>query len=173
MFTQDKTSLDGRHYKVVDAVCNPKPLSKPHPPILVGGQGEKTLLKIVARHADMWNSTGSDAERMRHLISVINRHCDVVGRNPDEIEKTVMMGLCYRAPREREQMMMAIVGAMSGKQPDEARKQIMIGDKQECLDTIERYMKAGVTHFIFMSIAPFPLDDFQRFAEDVMPVFRG
>jgi alkanesulfonate monooxygenase SsuD/methylene tetrahydromethanopterin reductase-like flavin-dependent oxidoreductase (luciferase family) len=68
--------------------------------------------------------------------------------------------------------MMTIVGAMSGKQPDETRKQIMIGDKQECLDTIERYQKAGVTHFIFMALAPYFLDDFQRFSEDVMPAFR-
>ena len=171
MFTEEKISLDGRHYKVIDAVCSPKPLSKPHPPIMIGGQGEKTLLKIVAREADMWNATG-DAERMAHLISVINRHCDIVGRNPDDIEKTIMIGLCYRAPKEREQAMMSIIGAMNGKQPEEARKQIMIGDKQECLDTIERYSKAGVTHFIFMSMAPFFLDDYQRFAEEVMPAFR-
>ena len=123
MFTQEKTSLDGRHYKVVDAVCNPKPLSKPHPPIMVGGQGEKTLLKLVARHADMWNSTG-DAERMRHLIGVINRHCDIEGRNPDDIEKTVMMGFGYEAPKERQQAMMAIIGAMSGKSPEDARSKL-------------------------------------------------
>ncbi|MGO9449894.1 MAG: LLM class F420-dependent oxidoreductase [Candidatus Binataceae bacterium] len=172
MFTQEKTSLDGRHYKVVDAVCNPKPLSKPHPPIMVGGQGEKTLLKLVARHADMWNSTG-DAERMRHLIGVINRHCDIEGRNPDDIEKTVAMGLVYDAPKERQQAMMAIVGAMSGKSPEDARKQIMIGGKVECMDTIERYTKAGVTHFIFMALAPYFPEDFQRFAEDVMPAFRS
>ena len=172
MFTQEKTTLEGRHYRVRDAVCNPKPLTKPHPPIMVGGQGEKSLLRLVARHADMWNATGADADRMRHLIGVINRHCDVVGRDPDEIEKTVMIGLCYRAPKEREQAMMSIVGAMSGQQPEEARRQIMIGDKQECLDTIERYSSAGVTHFIFMSIAPYFLDDFQRFAEEVFPAFR-
>jgi len=172
MFTQDKTSLDGRHYKVKDAVCNPKPITKPHPPIMIGGQGEKTLLKIVAKHADMWNVTGADTQRIEHLIGVINRHSDIVGRNSDEIEKTVMMGLCYRAPKEREQAMMAIVGAMSGKQPEEARKQIMIGSKDECLDTVERYKKAGVTHFIFMAMAPFFIDDFQRFSEEVMPAFR-
>jgi len=171
MFSQPKTSLDGRHYKVVDAVCNPKPLSKPLP-IMVGGQGEKLVLKVVAKHADMWNTTGADPERAQHLIGVINRHCDIVGRNPDDIEKTVMMALCYRAPKEREQATMAIIGAMGGKQPEEARKQIMIGDRQECLDSIERYTKVGVTHFIFMATAPFFLDDFQRFSEEVIPAFR-
>ena len=109
---------------------------------------------------------------MQHLINVINRHCDIVGRNPDDIEKTMMIGLCYKAPKEREQVMMSIIGAMNGKQPEEARKQIMIGDKQVCLDTIERYSKAGVTHFIFMAMAPFFLEDFQRFSEEVIPAFR-
>ena len=49
----------------------------------------------------------------------------------------------------------------------------MIGDKQECLDTIERYTKAGVTHFIFMMFAPYFVDEIQAFAEEVMPAVRG
>ena len=171
MFTQDKTSLDGRHYKVVDAVCNPKPLTKPHPPIMIGGQGERTLLSIVARHANIWNSTG-DAERMGHLVGAINRHCDLVGRDPDEIEKTVMIALCYRASAERERATMEAVAAISGKRPEETREQILIGDKQECLDTIERYTKAGITHFILLARAPYNLEEFQRFAEEVIPAFR-
>ena len=48
----------------------------------------------------------------------------------------------------------------------------MIGDKEECLDTIERYRKVGVTHFIFMLFQPFPIDELQAFAEDVMPAVR-
>jgi F420-dependent oxidoreductase-like protein len=172
MFTQEKTTLKGRHYDVVDAVCNPKPITKPHPPILIGGQGERTLLKLVARHADMWNSRGS-AEEMSRLIGTIERHGDTVGRDTDEIEKTIMIALCYGAPKEREQMTMAIVGAMGGVSPEEARKQIVIGGKQECLDTIERYTRAGVSHFIFMLMAPYQLDDVERFAQDVFPAVRG
>ena len=49
---------------------------------------------------------------------------------------------------------------------------MMVGDRQECLDTIERYTKAGVTHFIFMALAPYPTDEIQRFAEDVIPQVR-
>ena len=57
--------------------------------------------------------------------------------------------------------------------PEEAREQIMIGDKQECLDTVERYIKAGVTHFIFMMFAPYFVDEIQAFAEEVIPAVRG
>jgi len=55
--------------------------------------------------------------------------------------------------------------------PDKVRDQIMIGGKQQCLDTIERYTKVGVTHFIFMMFAPFFLDEIQAFAEEVVPLF--
>jgi len=172
MFTQDKTTLHGRHYKVTDAVCNPKPLQKPYPPILIGGQGEKVLLKIVARHADLWNSPNLTAERTAELIDIIRRHGDTVGRDTDEIEKTAAMALCYRAPKERESMMTMLVSAMAQTTPEKARAQMMVGDRQECLDTIARYMKAGVTHFIFMLMAPYPMDEIQRFAEEVIPQVR-
>jgi F420-dependent oxidoreductase-like protein len=170
MFTQDKTTLHGKHFTCVDAFALPKPLQKPHPPILIGGTGEKILLRIVAEHADMWNAMGS-AARLRQLIDVIARHGEKVGRDTALIEKTVFMAFCYDNP-DREQMMMQIVAGMAQTTPDEARRQIMIGGKQECLDTIERYARAGVTHFIFMLFAPNFSDGLQAFAEEVIPAAR-
>ena len=173
MFTQDKFSLDGKHYKVDDAVCNPKPLQKPHVPIMIGGRGEKTLLKIVAQHADMWNTTFLNPEQMKQLIGIIERHGDTVGRNTDEIEKTIMMPLCYKAPKEREQMIAGAVAAMTGGTPEQMRDRMMIGGKDECLERIEQYRKVGVTHFIFSLRWPMVIDDeFQAFAEDVIPLVK-
>jgi alkanesulfonate monooxygenase SsuD/methylene tetrahydromethanopterin reductase-like flavin-dependent oxidoreductase (luciferase family) len=173
MFTQDKFSLDGKHYKVDDAVCNPKPLQKPHVPIMIGGRGEKALLKIVAQHADMWNTTFLNPEQMKQLIGIIERHGDTVGRNTDEIEKTIMMPLCYKAPNEREQMIAGTVAAMTGGTPEQMRDCIMIGGTDECLERIEQYRKVGVTHFIFSLRWPMVIDDeFQAFAEDVIPLVK-
>ena len=179
MFTQEKTTLHGKHYTVTDAMCLPKPIQRPHPPIMIGGTGRQVLLKLVAKHADMWNATNG-AEEMRGLIEVIKRHGDAIGRDTDEIEKTVMMPLCYKAPRERQEFMCNLIVHMratspSGARtitPEMARKEIMIGDKQECLDTVERYVAAGVTHFIFMTFAPYFVDEIQAFAEEVIPAAR-
>ena len=171
MFTQAKTTVQGKHYTVTDAMCEPKPVQKPHPPIMIGGTGEKVLLRIVAKHADMWNASAS-AERMRQLIEVIQRHADAVGRDAAAIEKTVMLPLCYKAAAPRQEFMCGLVANMRQTTPGEARGQIMIGDRQECLDTIDRYAKAGVTHFIFMTFAPFFEDEIQGFAEEVIPQFR-
>ena len=171
MFTQERTTVHGRHYKVTDAIGLPKPVQKPHPPIMIGGTGEKVLLRIVAKYADMWNASAS-AERMRELIDVIRRHGEAVDRDPARIEKTVMLPLCYRATPEREQFLCRLMANMRQTTPEAVRESIMIGDKQECLDTVERYVKAGVTHFIFMTFVPYFEDEMQAFAEEVMPAVR-
>jgi len=170
MFTQPKTTVHGKHYHVTDALGLPKPVQTPHPPIMIGGTGEKVLLRIVAKYADMWNAS-AEAARMKHLIDVIARHGEAVDRDPSHIENTVMMPLCYRAP-QREQFICQLIASMRQTTPEQAREQIMIGEKQECLDTIERYRKAGVTHFIFMTFAPYFVDELQAFAEEVIPAAR-
>jgi len=172
MFTQEKTTLRGKHYTVTEAMGMPKPLQTPHPPFMIGGTGEKVLLRIVAEHADMWN-TGAQAERMQHLIEVIDRHGEKVRRDTSKIEKTVLMPLCYRATAEREQFVQGLIAQMEGSDPQKARRRIMIGDKQECLDTIERYTRVGVTHFIFMTFVPYNEHEIERFAAEVIPAVRG
>lgn len=174
MFTQEKSSFEGKHYRVLDAVCNPKPLQKPQIPFMIGGRGEKRLLKIVAKHADMWNTMHANPDQMKRVIEVIERHGDTVGRDTDEIEKTIMMPLCYDAPKDREQMISGTVASMARIAPEEARDRIMIGGKDECLDKIAQYQSVGVTHFIFNLRWPILVEDeFQAFAEEVIPAARA
>jgi alkanesulfonate monooxygenase SsuD/methylene tetrahydromethanopterin reductase-like flavin-dependent oxidoreductase (luciferase family) len=172
MLTEERTTVHGRHYTVTDAMGNPKPVQQPHPPIMIGGTGKRVLLRLVAQYADMWNASAG-APEMRALVDVIRRHGDKVGRDTDAIEKTVMMPLCYRAAPEREQFMCQVIANMHQTTPETARSHIMIGDRDECLGTIERYAQAGVTHFIFMVFAPYFVDEIQAFAEEVIPAVRG
>lgn len=172
MFRGEKFSFAGRHFTVTDALGNPRPVQDPHPPFMIGGTGEKVLLRIVARHADQWNAFGSP-ERMRHLIEVTRRHGDAIGRDTSTIENTVMLPLCYGASPERERAIEGMVAAMQQCTPAEARQRAMIGGRQECLDTIERYVRAGVTHFIFMTLPPVTPDEIQAFAEEVAPAARA
>jgi len=170
MFTQPRTSFAGKHYRVEDAMGLPKPLQAPHPPIMIGGTGRKVLLRLVAQHADMWNAGGS-AELLGELIDTIRRHGDSIRRDTDEIEKTAMLPLCYKAPA-REEMMCQLIARMRQTSPEGARRQIMIGGKDECLETVERYRRVGVTHFIFMTFTPYFVDEIQAFAEEVAPAAR-
>jgi F420-dependent oxidoreductase-like protein len=171
MLIEGKTTFHGKHYDVRDALCSPKPIQTPRPSLMIAGQGEKVLLRIVAEHADMWNAQGSP-ERMTHLIEVMRRHGDKIGRDVDEIEKTVAIPLCYRASKDREERDTNLAAVLGRTSPDEARKQMMIGGVQECLDKVERYQRAGVTHFTLVSVHPFELDEIRRFAQEVISATR-
>jgi alkanesulfonate monooxygenase SsuD/methylene tetrahydromethanopterin reductase-like flavin-dependent oxidoreductase (luciferase family) len=112
----------------------------------------------------------ADPAGMKRLIDIIERHGDTVGRDTDEIEKTIMMPLCYKASSERAQMISGVVAGMAQISPEQARDQIMIGGKDECLDKIAQYAKVGVTHFIFNMRWPVLVEEeFQAYAEEVMP----
>ena len=80
----------------------------------------------------------------------------------------------HKAPKERQETLTQIIAMMAQATPDKARERMIVGSKQECIDKIERYIKAGVTHFIFMHVPPMTAeDDFQAFAEDIIPHFRS
>ena len=88
MFDGDETAFEGRHYRLGRPLNSPGPLSRPRPPILIGGGGEKKTLRLVAQYADACNLFPvPDLERK---LDVLRAHCDAVGRDYDEIEKTVL-----------------------------------------------------------------------------------
>ena len=86
MWSDDDGPFQGRHYQLAETLCVPQPIRKP--PVLIGGDGEKKTLRLVAQYADVWNTTTGNPETAAHKIDVLNRHCDAVGRDPAEIRKT-------------------------------------------------------------------------------------
>lgn len=90
LWTEDRTTFTGRYHHLRDAPFEPKPIQKPYPPILIGAGGEKIALGIVARHADMWNTFGTP-ETFRKKIQSLEAHCKRIGRDIDDIEKSVLI----------------------------------------------------------------------------------
>jgi F420-dependent oxidoreductase-like protein len=86
LWTEESVDFDGRYYKLAGARVEPKPVQKPGPPILIGGSGEQLTLRVVARHADMWNFVGGKLETFQHKVEVLRGHCKAVGRDFNEIE---------------------------------------------------------------------------------------
>ena len=91
MWTDAPASFEGKHYRVDGAFCEPRP--EPLPPIMVGGGGEKYLLRVVAEHADWWNYVYKGRETYAHKQDVLKRHCDAVGRDYDEIVQVLHIGV--------------------------------------------------------------------------------
>lgn len=89
MWIQEKVNYKGKYYRIIDAVCEPKPVQNPHPPIIVGGGGEKMTLYVTAQHADRFDwGYISSLEKYNRKLKILEKHCEAVGRNFDEIEKS-------------------------------------------------------------------------------------
>lgn len=90
MWSDDDGAYTGKHYRLAETVNVPPPVQQPHPPVLIGGSGERKTLRLVAQYADACNLFGESPDVVRHKLDVLRRHCDDVGRDYDTIEKTMI-----------------------------------------------------------------------------------
>ena len=90
MWSDNNGGFHGRHYQLAETLCVPAPIRRPHPPILVGGGGERKTLRLAARYADACNLFGTSPTDVAHKLAVLRSHCDAEGRDYDRIVKTVL-----------------------------------------------------------------------------------
>ena len=91
MWAGEVAPYDGRHYHLAEPLNSPQVLSRPHPPVMIGGMGEKRTLRLVAQYADACNLfIYGGADLIRHKLDVLRRHCEEVGRDYEEIERTAL-----------------------------------------------------------------------------------
>jgi alkanesulfonate monooxygenase SsuD/methylene tetrahydromethanopterin reductase-like flavin-dependent oxidoreductase (luciferase family) len=85
LLTQPTTDFAGRYYQLTSARCEPKPVQQPHPPIVIGGSGERRTLRTAARFAQHWNFVGGSPDEFARKRDVLYAHCHEIGRDPKEI----------------------------------------------------------------------------------------
>ena len=169
MWTQPHTIYEGRYYNLQGAQCDPKPLQDPHPPIWIGGGGEQLTLRVVARHADRSNFGGRPDE-WAHKAEVLKGHCKDVGRDYDEIVKTIS-GEVYIRETE-EELEADWKGSLWGEPFEAYRAGNLVGTPEQVCEKIQAYLDRGCTGFVPWN-NDYPSDVTLRlFAEKVMPEFR-
>lgn len=149
MWTSDSFSFDGRFYTVRDALCVPKPVQKPHPPLMVGGSGEKTLLRLVARYGNACNISG-DPRVVRHKLSVLREHCRELGTDYDAILKT-RLGHVVIARDNQEARRMAEAEGFSG---ESLSNYVVYGTPERVRRAITDLSDAGIESMILNIYAP-------------------
>ena len=168
-WTQEKANFQGKHYQLKDAVCEPKPLQKPHPPITVGGTGELLMRKATAPYADRfdWGFLPS-IEAYKHKLGVLENDCREIGRNFGEIEKSCWPGgQVLIAQNSRELTEMVSKHKPANVSLDDFKKTALEGTPDECIEQLQVYVDLGVTYFmLFFGDLP-SLDGLRVFAEDV------
>jgi alkanesulfonate monooxygenase SsuD/methylene tetrahydromethanopterin reductase-like flavin-dependent oxidoreductase (luciferase family) len=111
LWTEDRPfDFHGRYYDLTGAFCNPKPVQRPGPPIVMGGQATATL-RVVAEHADVWNFPGGDVESALRRGAVLDRFCAEIGRDPASITRSLVLAVSYDEPGRTRDAIAAAVGA--------------------------------------------------------------
>jgi F420-dependent oxidoreductase-like protein len=94
LWTEDTVDHQGPRYVLTGAIANPKPVQRPHPPVWIGGVGERKLLRVAARHADVWNFPGGPGGMLAEAVNasrVLDRHCAEIGRDPAAIRRSAQV----------------------------------------------------------------------------------
>lgn len=171
MFTEPRASFTGKYYSIANAINVPQPVQKPHPPILIGGKGEKVLLRLVAKYADRWNYFDDGTLKLADKLAVLRNHCDAVGRDPSTLTISEKLMVCIgttQAEVDRKwQKWMA--------SPDVPFLTVSAvkGTPAQVGERIQQKVREGVSLFIiYFSDLLETFDSLELFQREIMPAFN-
>ncbi|HET7338694.1 MAG TPA: LLM class F420-dependent oxidoreductase [Candidatus Dormibacteraeota bacterium] len=168
MWTQEKATFEGRFYEVRGAINEPKPVQKPHPPIWIGGAGEKVTLKLVAQYGDACN-IGGDIATVKHKLGVLREHCESVGRDYDTILKTMEFYSVLGDAGEVERIMRDTARRTGTDESFVRSWHPHHGDADRIAALVHEYADAGIEYFVVNLPNAFEGGVITRFAEEVFP----
>ena len=169
MFTEEQATVAGKHHSVSGAYNNPKPL-RGDIPIVVGGSGERKTLRMVAQYADGCNFFG-DPEQARHLLGVLEGHCERLGRDPAEITKTSMRTI---AIAETEEAAQAKLDAMRAAGLHERRIAATVtGTPDQILENAQAFRDVGIEGLTFSMPDVHDLEAVALAGETLAPLFNA
>lgn len=171
LWSEEATTFEGQHVRLYDAYCEPKPLRRT--PILVGGAGEQVLLRIAARHADVWNNLAVFQSELAKKVEVLRKRCDEIGRDFGAItvSQQTLVVIAEHEPEAREALAKAsrVYGGHMGGGIEEHG---IWGTPDRVVECIERHRRAGCTMFVIEFFGRDTREPARLFAETVMPAFR-
>jgi F420-dependent oxidoreductase-like protein len=167
MFTGSPATYEGKHHSITGAFDNPQPI-RGDIPIMIGGSGEKKTLRMVAQYADASNFFG-DAERIRHLVGVLEGHCERLGRDIGEITKTRLGTLIVKPTQEEADSLFKYISEASGMPADRLASWI-VGDPDTVAEKCNELLEAGLDGLIFNSPEAHDLETVQLIGQTLGPL---
>ena len=167
MFTQSPATYEGTHHSITDAFNNPQPI-RGDIPIMIGGSGEKKTLRMVAQYADASNFFG-DAERIRHLVGVLEGHCERLGRDIGEITKTRLGTIIVKPSQDEADSLFKYIAESSGMPADRLATWI-VGDPDTVGERCQELLDAGLDGLIFNSPEAHDLETVQLIGQTLGPL---
>lgn len=165
MFTEERPSFTGKHYRIDRALNSPRPIQQGGPRILIGGGGEKKTLRILAKHGDIGHWFGGDLEDLKRKKRVFEEHCAAVGRDPSEVMLTLGVGVILVAD-EREGK------AILERIPEQRRPMMQVATPDRAAEILQRYVDAGFRGFTFNN-PTLPTPEAIGRAGELIKIMRG
>lgn len=172
MKAEKPVTFHGRYYRLENAPFLPGFVQKPHPPLMIGGGGEKRTLRTTARYADVANVVGP-LSVVRHKLQVLEAHCEKEGRDYEAIEKTAHVPVVTHEDPTRLALIKAFVKDHFGLTERQLREEVPVGTASHVCEVVERYAELGVSAIIFPTPAPWDRETFRYLHESVIRVFEG
>lgn len=172
LWTEPVPKMDGKYYQLHAPPYNPPNIQQPHPPILIGGGGEKRTLRVVALYGDATNLQGTP-EEVKRKFEVLEGHCNEIGRDFSTIRRTIQVPLFLTEDDAFRQRVLGGMAAATGRTPEEASRALLIGGVDEIKSRVQEYIDAGVQEFMLALWPRFHREPVLRFSSEVIPSFRA
>jgi alkanesulfonate monooxygenase SsuD/methylene tetrahydromethanopterin reductase-like flavin-dependent oxidoreductase (luciferase family) len=147
MTTEENPSFNGEFYKIDGAINQPKPIQKPYPPLWVCGGGEKVTLKLLAKYGDYGN-WDVDVEGFIEKSKILQEHCDNVGRNFEEIGRTLHTNVLISENQKDLDTKIRKLSTYTNIPEDYYHERPLIGTKDKVFTTLNQYKEAGCEYLI-------------------------
>jgi alkanesulfonate monooxygenase SsuD/methylene tetrahydromethanopterin reductase-like flavin-dependent oxidoreductase (luciferase family) len=167
LWTENEVTFEGRHYRLQAAHLQPKPVQD-RLPITIGGTGDQ-VLRVVARHADVWNAPGGDVATYRRQVGVLSEHCADLGRDQADIRRSVL----FRT----------VLGPTEAEALDRCRQQygdaarlgdfLVVGTPEQCVEALGPFLELGAGDLLLGLRNPFDWQTLELMASEVAPALRG
>ncbi len=172
LWTEERFTLEGKYFQVRDAICEPKPVRRP--PILIGGTGEKVLMGIVARHADIWNNMAIAQAQLGQKVEALKRRCEEEKRDFGTLSVSqqcvVVIAETDEQARTSLEKAQKVYGGHLGAGLEEHG---IWGTPERVIDCIDRHRKLGCTGFVIEFFGRDTRGPAQLFADKVLPALRS
>ncbi len=171
LWEEEAVSFDGRYYHLKEAYCSPKPVQKPRPPVTIGGGGEKLTLRSTAKWADRSNFFG-DPQEFARKSRILDEHCRVVGRNPEEIERSYNEVVVTAEDTSQATKKAEVYAKHLGQSLEDYLDRNLVGDFEEVARYFSQFIDIGVTYFVVYFPGAYEIEPLELFAQEVIPRIR-
>lgn len=171
LWTEDVVSFAGKYVRLQEAALEPKPVQS-RLPLVIGGAGERRLLRIVAEHADIWNTFVGDLDLYRSRLDALAAHCRELGRDAADIRKSVLFRAVL-AESHREAVSRGRESLRGEAADSPAARMTFVGTPEQCAEHLRTYARLGVGDFLLGVRVPPDLQTLELFARHVAPALRA